>query len=149
MTDTRGRSSRTWTSWLGRRFERAQAAEHGPAGGDDDLCGARLQLGNRLLADVSVTRTLSVPSCVICAFPGSSRVKSGVCLPFCSNTTRIGFIAGASGAVMVTWSGVAMPTNFSGFSMAMAGGAMRPATTQAPPAARSRISTRPRRNFIC
>ena len=93
-------------------------------------------------------RTLSVPSCVICALPGSSRLKSVVCLPFCSNTTRIGFIAGASGAVMVTSSGVAVPTNFSGFSMAMDGGAMRPATTQAPPAATRRMRTRPTRYFI-
>ena len=47
-----------------------------------------------------VMRTLSVPSCVICALPGSSRLKSVVCLPFCSKTTRSGFIVGASGAVI-------------------------------------------------
>ncbi len=95
-----------------------------------------------------VMRTLSLPSWAICALPGSSRLKSGVTLPFCSNATRIGFISAASGAVMVIWSGVAVPTNFSGFSMVMAGGAIRPATTQAPPAATRRMRTRPTRYFI-
>ena len=77
----------------------------------------------------ALMRTVSVPSCLICALPGSSRLKSVVCLPFCSKTTRSGFIIGASGEAIAISSGVAAPTYLSGFSMVMAGGVMRPATT--------------------
>ena len=50
-----------------------------PAGrGDDDARGAGLQIGNGLLADLLRDADLVGPSCVICALPGSSRLKSVV-----------------------------------------------------------------------
>ena len=117
----------------GARLERAQTAHSGPAHGHDDFRCAGLQVGDRRLADfvrdpdlvASVLRDLSLARLV----EAEERRLLAVLLE--DDADRLH--SGGVGAAMLTWSGVAVPTNFSGFSMVMAGGVIRPATIRRRP----------------
>ena len=98
MTDTRGPLEPDLDVAAGVRLDASDAAITGRPAVTRIFARPGLQIGHRCLADLVRDADLVGAVLRVCALPGSSRLKSVVCLPFCSKTTRIGFIAGASGA---------------------------------------------------